>query len=65
MLQVASACMSSSVKCLGNLNLMGSQACGKVCCEVNGTQGLIPSQLSPNHQDNQNNQNNKTGLAHL
>ena len=41
--------MSSSVKCLGNLNLTGSQACGKVRCEVDGTQGLIPSQLSPNH----------------
>ena len=49
MLQVVSACMSSSVECLGYLNLTGSQACGKVRCEVNGTQGLVPSQLSPNH----------------
>ena len=45
MLQVVSACMNSSVKCLGDLNLTGSQACGKVCCEVNWTQGLKPSHL--------------------
>ena len=47
MLQVVSACMNSSVKCLGDLNLTGSQACGKVCCEVNWTQGLKPSHHSP------------------